>query len=71
MDTIHSIPELSIRGPIRLPKDGRIHSRRVDIKSIPEKQLREITTQSGIELSDEAGDERIQSNGVVVTFDIE
>ncbi|KAF9191083.1 hypothetical protein BGZ51_007792 [Haplosporangium sp. Z 767] len=71
MDTIHSIPGLSIRGPIRLPKDGRIHSRRVDIKSIPEKQLREISTQSGIELSDEAGDERVQSNGVVVTFDIE
>ncbi|KAF9084096.1 hypothetical protein BGX29_011546 [Mortierella sp. GBA35] len=72
MDTIHSItPGLSIRGPIRLPKDGKIHSRRVDIKAITERILRDIGAQSGILLSDDAGDERIQDNGVVVSFDIE
>lgn len=71
MDTIHATPGLAIRGPIRLPKDGKIHSRRVDIKSITEQSLRDIGTQSGIMLSEDAGDERIQENGVVVSFDIE
>ncbi|KAF9153009.1 hypothetical protein BGX21_009211 [Mortierella sp. AD011] len=71
MDTIHTTPGLSIRGPIRLPKDDKTHSRRVDIKSIQEKQLRAIAEQSGIELSEGAGEEKIQSNGVVVIFDIE
>ncbi|KAF9999042.1 hypothetical protein BGZ80_006650 [Entomortierella chlamydospora] len=71
MDTIHATPGLSIRGPIRLPRDGKIHSRRVDIKSIQEKQLRTIAEQSGIELSEDAGEKKIQSNGVVVIFDIE
>ncbi|KAG0062329.1 hypothetical protein BGZ89_010747 [Linnemannia elongata] len=71
MDTIHATPGLAIRGPIRLPKDGKVHSRRVDIKSITERALREIGTQSGILLSEDAGDERIQENGVVVSFDIE
>ncbi|KAH7053738.1 hypothetical protein BKA57DRAFT_454375 [Linnemannia elongata] len=71
LDTIHATPGLAIRGPIRLPKDGKVHSRRVDIKSITERALREIGTQSGILLSEDAGDERIQENGVVVSFDIE
>ncbi|KAK3840856.1 MAG: hypothetical protein J3R72DRAFT_446514 [Linnemannia gamsii] len=71
MDTIHAIPGLAIRGPIRLPKDGKIHSRRVDIKSIPERLLRDIGSQSGILLAEDAGEERIQENGVVVSFDIE
>jgi len=71
MDTIRTTPGLSIRGPLRLPKEDKIHSRRVDIKSIQEKQLRGITEQSGIQLSEDAGDERIQSNGVIVSFDIE
>ncbi|KAF8983875.1 hypothetical protein BGZ46_009332 [Entomortierella lignicola] len=71
MDTIHATPGLSIRGPIRLPKDGKIHFRRVDIKSIQEKQLRVIAEQSGVELSEDAGEKKIQSNGVAVIFDIE
>ncbi|KAF9437279.1 hypothetical protein BGZ76_001341 [Entomortierella beljakovae] len=71
MDTIHSFPGLSIRGPIRLPKDGKIHSRRVDIKSIQEKQLRAIAEKSGIELSVDAGEAKLQSNGIIVMFDIE
>ncbi|KAK3836539.1 MAG: hypothetical protein JOS17DRAFT_734471 [Linnemannia elongata] len=71
MDTIHATPGLAIRGPIRLPKDGKLHSRRVDIKSITERSLRDIGTRSGILLSEDAGDERIQENGVVVSFDIE
>ncbi|KAF9318195.1 hypothetical protein BG003_011672 [Podila horticola] len=71
MDTIHAIPGLAIRGPIRLPKEGKIHSRRVDLKSIPEKQLRNIAVQSGISLSEEPGVEQAQPGGVVVSFDIE
>ncbi|KAF9207797.1 hypothetical protein BGZ49_010543 [Haplosporangium sp. Z 27] len=71
MDTIHATPGLSIRGPIRLPKDGKIHFRRVDIKSIQEKQLRVIAEQSGVELSKDAGEKKIQSNGAAVIFDIE
>ncbi|KAF9121620.1 hypothetical protein BGX30_002457 [Mortierella sp. GBA39] len=71
MDSIHATPGLAIRGPIRLPKDGKVHSRRVDVKSITERSLRDIGTQSGILLSEDAGDERIQENGVVVSFDIE
>ncbi|KAG0214298.1 hypothetical protein BGX28_002406 [Mortierella sp. GBA30] len=71
MDAIHAIPGLSIRGPIRLPKDGKIHSRRVDIKSIPERQLRAIGEQAEIKLSEGTGEETIQENGVIVTFDIE
>ncbi|KAF9114298.1 hypothetical protein BGX27_011199 [Mortierella sp. AM989] len=71
MDTIHATPGLSIRGPIRLPKDGKTHSRRVDIKSIQEKQLRAIAELSGIELSEDVGEEKVQSNGVVALFDIE
>ncbi|KAF9905858.1 hypothetical protein EC991_001263 [Linnemannia zychae] len=71
MDTIHATPGLAIRGPIRLPKDGKIHSRRVDIKSIPEQLLRDIGSQSSILLAEDAGEERIQENGVVVSFDIE
>jgi ribosomal protein S10 len=71
MDTIHATPGLAIRGPIRLPKDGKIHSRRIDIKSIPEWLLRDIGLQSSILLAEDAGEERIQENGVVVSFDIE
>ncbi|KAG0033002.1 hypothetical protein BGZ82_006277 [Podila clonocystis] len=71
MDTIHAIPGLAIRGPIRLPKEGKMHSRRVDLKSIPEKQLRHIAVQSGISLSEEPGVEQTQPSGVVVSFDIE
>ncbi|KAF9988504.1 hypothetical protein BGZ75_009278 [Mortierella antarctica] len=71
MEAIHAVPGLSIRGPIRLPKDGKIHSRRVDIKAIPERQLRVISEQAGIELSEDAGEESTQKSGVIVTFDIE
>ncbi|KAI1320105.1 hypothetical protein EDD11_002077 [Mortierella claussenii] len=71
METIRSAPKLSIRGPIRLPKEGKIHSRRIDIKSISEQQLHAIAEQSGIALAEDAGEERIQSNGVAVSFDIE
>ncbi|KAF9919115.1 hypothetical protein FBU30_011169 [Linnemannia zychae] len=72
MDTIHAItPKLSIRGPIRLPKDGKIHSRRIDIRSITEQSLREIGARSGILLAEETSKERIQENGVIVSFDIE
>ncbi|KAG0006500.1 hypothetical protein BGZ65_007322, partial [Modicella reniformis] len=56
MDTIRRTPDLSIRGPIRLPKEGRTHSRRVDIMSIEENQLRTIAEQSGIELPKDAGE---------------
>ncbi|CAO3572338.1 unnamed protein product [Mortierella alpina] len=71
MEAIHTIPGLSIRGPIRLPKDGKIHSRRVDIKAISERRLRLISEQAGIELSEHAGDESTQESGVIVMFDIE
>ncbi|KAF9948186.1 hypothetical protein BGZ72_009860 [Mortierella alpina] len=71
MEAIHAVSGLSIRGPIRLPKDGKIHSRRVDIRAIPERQLRVISEQAGIELSEQAGEECTQENGVIVTFDIE
>jgi len=71
METIHATPGLAFRGPLRLPKDDKIHSRRIDLKSIPEKQLREIAAKSGILLSQDAGAERIQTNGVIVAFDIE
>ncbi|KAF9966559.1 hypothetical protein BGZ70_001968 [Mortierella alpina] len=71
MEAIHTIPGLSIRGPIRLPKDGKIHSRRVDIKAISERLLRIISEQAGIELSEYTGEESTQESGVIVTFDIE
>ncbi|KAG0361815.1 hypothetical protein BGZ54_008927 [Gamsiella multidivaricata] len=71
MDTIHATSGLSIRGPIRLPKANKIHSRRVDIKSIQEKQLRAIADQARVELAEYTGEQRIQDNGVVVVFDIE
>ena len=71
MDTIHAVPGLAIRGPIRLPKEGKTHSRRIDLKSIPEKLLRDIAVQSGITLSEKPGIEQTQSSGVVVFFDIE
>ncbi|KAG0344830.1 kinesin-like nuclear fusion protein [Podila humilis] len=67
MDTIHSIPGLAIRGPIRLPKKGKIHSRRVDLKVIPEAWLREIAVRSGIMLSEEPGVEQVQINGVIAS----
>ncbi|KAF9217700.1 hypothetical protein BGZ59_000618 [Podila verticillata] len=71
MDSIHAVPGLAIRGPIRLPKEGKTHSRRVDLKSIPEKQLRDIAMQSGITVSEEPGVGQTQPSGVVVFFDIE
>ncbi|KAG0327345.1 hypothetical protein BGZ99_007815 [Dissophora globulifera] len=71
MATIRATPGLSIRGPLRLPKEDKFHSRRVDIKSIQEALLRQIAEQSGIELSESAGSDCTQSNGVVVSFDIE
>lgn len=71
MDTIRRTPNLTIRGPIRLPKEGRVHSRRVDIISIGEEQLRAIATQSGIELSTNAGESRTQENGTIVFFNVE
>ncbi|KAF9903479.1 hypothetical protein BX616_001626 [Lobosporangium transversale] len=72
MDVIHAtVPARSIRGPIRLPKEDKIHSRRVDIKFISETQLRSIAEQSGVKLSDMAGEDRIQDDGLIVSFDIE
>ncbi|KAG0225579.1 hypothetical protein BGX31_007597 [Mortierella sp. GBA43] len=71
MDTIRGTRGLSIRGPIRLPKEGRVHSRRVDIRSIKEEQLHAIAAQSGIELSQVPGEAREQPGGVIVFFNVE
>ncbi|KAG0223018.1 hypothetical protein BGW41_005759 [Actinomortierella wolfii] len=63
-----------IRGPIRLPKAGRVHSRRVYLIQVSERALRQIAADSAIPLHDQMGEVAIsqeQEGAVEVIFELE
>ncbi|KAF9161194.1 hypothetical protein DFQ26_004779 [Actinomortierella ambigua] len=63
-----------IRGPIRLPKAGRVHSRTVYLIQVSERALRQIAAESAVPLHDQVGEVETSQEldgAVEVIFDLE